>query len=561
MYLKTLSLIETYPKEKNIRTINFTKGINFIVDAGKNQEKGNSVGKTTILKIIDICLGAKDRKYIYFDEETHKTNDELKSYINDNKIKATLELISSFDNNVSQVIKLDVDLFLRGKRYINGEIKKLEEYKEELNKILFDNKINNPTFRQLINMFVRIDQKRDNHKFLKFLSQTKDITYTNIYSYLFELSDQKKSNQILEIKNNITNKTKDITDFKKLYNFNSIDIVNQKLLLLQSQANELENKIDVMVRSKEFQENEEKISEIKIEYAYLKDKLDELYFKRLKINNILDKAKNEAEETLDEEILKNLYHETNHFYKKLNKNFNDLVKFNNELMQNKINYFSKQLEKINDSIIELEKKKKYLFNKHRNIILLIEDNKLEEYSLLQQELKNLNQEIGINKNIKEMYEKLEESLNNLNDSLKKVESKSESKDDPITHFNRYFADYSKKTNGEASMIYKKEKGFPFGISTVKDGLSTGTRKSIIVSFDLAYQKFAFDINKKVPHFIIHDVIETVDQVALNAIIEIVNEVGCQYIVAVLSEKISSLNNANKFNIVAEFSESNRPFKN
>ena len=62
-------------------------------------------------------------------------------------------------------------------------------------------------------MFVRIDQKRDNHKFLKFLSQTKDITYTNIYSYLFELSDQ-KSNQILEIKNNITNKTKDITDFK-----------------------------------------------------------------------------------------------------------------------------------------------------------------------------------------------------------------------------------------------------------------------------------------------------------------------------------------------------------
>lgn len=192
MYLKTLSLIETYPKEKNIRTINFTKGINFIVDAGKNQEKGNSVGKTTILKIIDICLGAKDRKYIYFDEETHKTNDELKSYINDNKIKATLELISSFDNNVSQVIKLDVDLFLRGKRYINGEIKKLEEYKEELNKILFDNKINNPTFRQLINMFVRIDQKRDNHKFLKFLSQTKDITYTNIYSYLFELSDQKK---------------------------------------------------------------------------------------------------------------------------------------------------------------------------------------------------------------------------------------------------------------------------------------------------------------------------------------------------------------------------------
>ena len=76
MYIRRLTLKETSPSEKIIREINFKLGLNLIVDAGKNQEKSNSVGKTTILKLIDIALGAKERKYIYFNEETKKSNEE-----------------------------------------------------------------------------------------------------------------------------------------------------------------------------------------------------------------------------------------------------------------------------------------------------------------------------------------------------------------------------------------------------------------------------------------------------------------------------------------------------
>ena len=46
------------------------------------------------------------------------------------------------------------------------------------------------------------------------------------------------------------------------------------------------------------------------------------------------------------------------------------------------------------------------------------------------------------------------------------------------------------------MLYKSENGFPFGIDQVKRGLSTGTRKSIIAAFDLAYQQLAKQLNKK-----------------------------------------------------------------
>ena len=44
-----------------IREIPFHKGINLIVDESDGQITGNSVGKTTVLKLVDFCLGAKPK--------------------------------------------------------------------------------------------------------------------------------------------------------------------------------------------------------------------------------------------------------------------------------------------------------------------------------------------------------------------------------------------------------------------------------------------------------------------------------------------------------------------
>ncbi|MGY8621990.1 hypothetical protein ACN6A9_10325, partial [Bacillus safensis] len=225
MFIKRLIIKETKPVQKIIREIRFAKGMNFIVDAGKDQEKGNSVGKTTILKLIDICLGAKHRKYIYFDDETKQTNETLKNYINDNKINVELKVVESLDEEDSTVHILSVDLYTRGKRYINGIEVNQNDYWLQLNEIFFSNRSNSPTFRQLINMFVRIDQRADNNKFLKFLERTNDATYENIYSYLFEMQDQEISNQILDLRKEIAEKNKEIKNFMSINNFKSIDSV------------------------------------------------------------------------------------------------------------------------------------------------------------------------------------------------------------------------------------------------------------------------------------------------------------------------------------------------
>ncbi|MED4592292.1 MULTISPECIES: DUF2326 domain-containing protein [Bacillus] len=559
MFIKRLIIKETKPVQKIIREIRFAKGMNFIVDAGKDQEKGNSVGKTTILKLIDICLGAKHRKYIYFDDETKQTNETLKNYINDNKINVELKVVESFDEEDSTVHILSVDLYPRGKRYINGIEVNQNDYWLQLNEIFFSNRSNSPTFRQLINMFVRIDQRADNNKFLKFLERTNDATYENIYSYLFEMQDQEISNQILDLRKEIAEKNKEIKNFMSINNFKSIDSVNQKINLLKSTIDELNDQMNILVNSRKFKENEEKISEIKIMYADYSDRIDELLFKRKRIIDILEDAEQEIKNAIDKEVLRNLYNETLEAMGELHKEFEDLVKFNDELMHNKIRYFNFQLEKLEEKIFVLEEDKNRLFEKHKNVIMLIEENKIDEYTSLQSKLAEYNEELGSNKNISSIYNLLESRVAELVEQLKETEAEAAVKEDSLSIFNKYFSQYSEKTNGEPFMLYNTEKGFPFGIDNVKRGLSTGTRKSIIVAFDLAYQQLAKDLEKKVPNFIVHDVIETIDQVALNAIITIVNSIECQYIVAVLKEKIQD-NDLQKTNIAVTLSENNRPFR-
>lgn len=77
-----------------IREIPFHKGMNLIVDESEGQVTGNSVGKTTVLKLVDFCLGAK-AKIIYQDPENRKEIYTLvRDYLVENKISVFLYLRS-----------------------------------------------------------------------------------------------------------------------------------------------------------------------------------------------------------------------------------------------------------------------------------------------------------------------------------------------------------------------------------------------------------------------------------------------------------------------------------
>ena len=561
MYLKELLIKETSPVDSDIRTVTFKNNLNLIVDQSDflEGEKANGIGKTTVLKVIDLCLGAKEKRSLYYDNDTRVTNNVLKDYIAEKKVSAELKICDNLDEPYNEYV-LSMDLFPNGKCFIDGERYNKKEYNIKLNSIFFSNSLNSPTFRQLIKMFVRVDVSGDNNKFLKFLDRATTIEYENIYNYLFELQSQDVSDSILRIKESLKEVANDIISHKKINNFISIDSIRQRLSVLESESKSLNEQIDVLIDSNKYKENEEQVQQIKFDYAKILDSIDKYEFKLNRINTILEEAREEQSVSLDNDSLKELYEDTTIHFGELEKTFEELLRFNSELLQNKISYFEAQTIKFKSKVEQLKHEQENMFKNYSGIIMLIEENKLEEYEQLQKRSEEVNEEKGKNVQILNTYNTLNEKNSTLKEELSELEKSLSTETDNLTKFNQFFSEYSKETNDEECFLFRTDEGFPFGIDNISRNFSTGTRKSVIAAFDLAYQSFKNEINKIGPNFVIHDVIESIDLAAMNAIVKIVNELNSQYIVAVLNDKLEGVEGVSDSDKVLILSESERLFK-
>ena len=75
--------------------MDFKAGLNLIIDDTddvSSKTTGNNVGKTTVLKLIDFCLGA-DAKIIYTDTENRKDiYKEVKDYLTEKQVIIELNI-------------------------------------------------------------------------------------------------------------------------------------------------------------------------------------------------------------------------------------------------------------------------------------------------------------------------------------------------------------------------------------------------------------------------------------------------------------------------------------
>lgn len=539
MFIKSLTIREF--DDKLVRKINFKKGMNIITDgSNKDGSKGNSLGKTTVLRVIDICLGSRDRKYLYEDAELGSTNTILEKHIIDKKVYAEMELCDDIEDPKT-IVNLKVDLYPRGKRYINNQKISRNEYWVELNKLLFKNNLEKPTFRQLLGMFVRIGQKEDNNKFLKFIDYNiSSEIYENIYSFLFKLDDSARSEQILLLKNEIKFIENNIKQFKYFHSIKNENILKQQLLSINADIKHVTNNMSHLTNAEVYKDNEQKIQEVKLNHTSMLDNLDLNEFKLSKLQNNLVKAKSTDVTQVDLSILKNLYSETENNLGNLQKKFEELVEFNNALTKNKIDFYTKQVFNYENKVKEINESINQYFSENKDIIMLIESNQLEEYRELDHEKSKLIEEKGRLLEVKEKYESLLENLKNTEELLKNIPETTRNIEEITQAFNVYFRDYSDKIIQEKFILYPTGETFPFGITNEETGLSTGTKKSAIAAFDLAYQKYSKDEGIPVPNFIVHDVLESMDKVGLAGIIDITNTIGCQYILAILSDKLENV---------------------
>ena len=163
MFLKSLTISSG---TKTIREINFRKGINLIIDESEEQITGNNVGKTTVLKLIDFCLGANP-KNIYVDPESKRHEYKLvKDFLIQEKILITLVLMTSLDNISHDSIIIERNFLNRKEkiRRVNGEELTEEEFEMKLSNLIFpEHNVEKPTFRQIISHNIRYKDENINN--------------------------------------------------------------------------------------------------------------------------------------------------------------------------------------------------------------------------------------------------------------------------------------------------------------------------------------------------------------------------------------------------------------
>lgn len=567
MFIKCLSIISKNT-DVVLRKIEFKNGINFIVDSEKS-DKHNKVGKTTCLKLLDLSLEAKSKDAIFKDYETQSVNEQLRLFIENQKIYTDMVLIDDF-NNPSKEVSIKTELFNRGKRYINGEQTSYDEVNKYLNELLFENSSQKPSFRSTIKSFVRILMTKDNTQFLKVLDNFSNISeYRAIYNYLFDISDPKNDLELGKLKQELKKIKSKEANYKKTNTIDDVVKIKQINVAIDKEIDRLEKEINDLVDKKAFEKNRVHINNIRKKYEDISRQLSKIDFDILQLQKYIKEAEEKSQRIVNQELANDFFQEISELLPSITKTFLDLVEFNSQLSRNKLYFFN---DRIQELIREKENKENILTElteKNSEFISLVEDNKVDLYY---DKLNQLN-ELKIKKvqndstiislgNIEEQKQSIEKRLSELEMIVKNNEVEYQKKMDI---FNSYFKSVAGRINKEQPVLLYNPKTdeFPVSIGQLSEGTSTGTRKSLIAAYDIAYQLFARKINKATPKFVVHDVLESIEGDDIRALVDEVESNQIQYISAILKEKLvssgMSLEEQNKM-IILELSMKDRLFE-
>lgn len=552
MYLVSLKLQEGIGDQQIIRNVKFNKkGLNIVVDETKNG-KGNNVGKTTFLRIIDLCLGASEKKYLWTDYDSGSQNNVLKDYINLNKVFA--ELVISIDK-VNYTLRRD--LFERGTQYINGEKVNSRKYDEKLNEIIFHHSAP-PTFRQLIKKFVRIKQKDDSYGTLKYLhTNTTNVEYTNIYEFLFKLSDPDTSSKRLEYSNAIKEHEDLRENLLKAHSIENLEELHERSRLISNEIESLEKELDKYISLTQYKNEINKITNIKNYINEKNDLLNSLQFKKNKMLEII-KSENNREQNIDFSLLEDFYKEVKQSIEGVKVKFEELIKFNEQIKANRINYYTAQISQLEEKISETIKFRNKLIEDNSDILNLLNDDNFAKFKSIHEKLLKNKESLGELNEINTVYQKVS---NDLACYTKKLESLGDDikYTDSMKMFNDYLSKLSQKVIGQRLFLIPSD-GFPLKLSNIDDGVGTGHRKTITLLLDIAYVHLINKLQLNYPSFFVHDVLESIDEHNMKNIVNAIEEVHAQFIFAILKEKIDNYDFIDEKDIILQLSEDNKLFK-
>lgn len=567
MFIKSLTITSG---AKVIREIQFRKGLNLIVDESEHQITGNSVGKTTVLKLVDFCLGS-DKKNIYVDPETKRSEYKLvKDFLIENKVLITLCLTSDLENDKANEIVIERNFLSsvkEGIRRINGQQILAENFEMELGKTLFpDHLEDKPSFRQIISHNIRYKDENINNTLKTLDKFTSDAEYETLYLFLFGCEFTKgnsKQEILIKIKQEDTYKGRLEKNQTKTAYETALSLINNDIELLN-------NKKSSFNLNENFEQDLDKLNSVKYEVNKLSSIIGKLNI-RIDLIKESELELKSSKSNIDLRQLEIIYEQATNKVKTIQKSFSDLVTFHNTMIEEKVKFISKELPYIEKSILENNKFLQRLLEEEKRLsILITKSDSFEELEIIIGELTEKYRKKGEFENIIHQLNEVESNIKSFNEQLSEIDSElfSDSFEHivktQINKFNKHFASISNELYGEQYAVKpdiitnrKGQKLYKF--SSFNANMSSGKKQGEISCFDLAYTLFADEENIPCLHFLLNDKKELMDDKQLVKISEFVNRNNIQFIASILKDKLPEEINREDYFIV-KLSQNDKLFR-
>ena len=552
MFLKSLTI---YNAHDLIREINFHKGINLIIDetnSNKKTSSGNSVGKTTVLRLIDFCLDGKGEN-IYIDPEFKSTNPKIENFLKNNNIIITLKLIEDIEDNTSKQLIIERNFLLYGEKIqkINGEQKSNDNFSKELKEFIFDSNSDKPTFKQLKSKNIRDEKNKLLHTIKVLSSFTTEVAYETLHLFWFGIDIDLSKDKLVRDKN------LELKLQTRLRKESNLPKIKQSLIIINKEILELTKKKDLFNVNEKYDENFKELTKTKLKINKISSELSRLELrKELIIESRIDLEKDVSE--IDTLQIKRMYEKAKVFIPQIQKTFEETLIYHNEMIQQKIQFITEELPLLKNYIFEKKNElSKSLFLEQKLSRILNKSGAIEDLQEVVHELNLFYEKKGHFEEQKRLWQSSIENLKDIDKKLDNINTEIYSKDDliqkRIEEFNTFFSDISSKLDGVHSVLSADNPDgiYKFMIDSLEGNLGTGSKKSQMASFDLAYIKFADKLNIPCLHFILQDQIENVHSNQItNLFKDIVTDINCQYILPVLRDKLPTDMNIKDLEVVS-----------
>ena len=552
-----------------IRNLTFHKGLNLIVDKTVTSDDasrtGNNVGKTTVLRLIDFCLGNSADSLYKDPENKSEVNHEVKDFLTSQRVLITLELVDNLDAPGRRVV-IERNFLQRKDRVytINGESvgSKKEEIAEALLKYIFpDVKVAKPTFRQLVSHNIRYEEYRLNST-LKYGS---DEDYETLYLFMFGCDyDQGEARTRI-----LAKREREETFKRRLEKVQTKGAYKVALDVIEGDIEKLEKRKRELNINPNLEQQVERLNRVKQELNSVLGSLSALTIRKSVIDEALsDIQGRKFDDNLD--AVAAIYKQASAFIPNLQKSFEDLVSYHNQMLENKKEFLSSELPNIEGSISRYQKQVDEL--RREELELSAEITSSDTFADLEEVIGMLNalfQKKGSYEAAITSITEVENNIAELNRELEGIDSNLFSEgfqqqiDSQLAKFNGIFSSFSNRLYGEQYAIKcdpdTKRGKRVYKFATIDVNFSSGKKHGEISCFDLAYTKFADIEGIACLHFLLNDKKELMHGNQLNEIAKIANEENIQFVASILEDKLTDELRDQKYYVV-ELEENNKLFR-